>query len=246
MNMKKYLSWLPNAITLTNLLCGSIAIVMLLNEQYENAIILVFISLLADFLDGLIARGLNIQSVIGKDLDSLADLVTFGLLPAIVLYHLAEQQEHSVWNYLCFLVVLFSAIRLAKFNHDTRQSYYFRGLPTPANAIFVLSLLIFSTYESPEISEHSFWLKWNTVILSKIIYSTKTIRFLSIISSVLLITPINLISFKSPRYTFSAIKHQLILMAGIILLTILFGKFVLFWAILWYILWSVIWYYFIL
>lgn len=244
--MRRYLSWLPNAITLTNLLCGSISIVMLLNEQYENTIILVFIALLADFLDGLTARSLNAQSIIGKDLDSLADLVTFGLLPTVILYHLAEQQEHSMWNYLCFLVVLFSAIRLAKFNHDTRQSYYFRGLPTPANAIFVLSLLIFSTYENPEISEHSFWLKWNAVFLSKIIYSTKAIRFLSVVSSILLILPVNLISFKSPKYTFSTIKHQLILIAGIIVLTILFGKFVLFWAIWWYILWSVIWYYFIL
>ncbi|GAB4200616.1 MAG: CDP-alcohol phosphatidyltransferase family protein [Bacteroidia bacterium] len=244
--MKRYLSWLPNVITLTNLLCGSIAIVMLLNEQYENTIILVFIALLADFLDGLTARSLNAQSVIGKDLDSLADLVTFGLLPSVILYHLAEQQEHSVWNYLCFSVVLFSAIRLAKFNHDTRQSYYFRGLPTPANAILILSLLIFSTYENPEISEHSFWLKWNAVFLSKIIYSVKAIRFLSVVSSILLILPVNLISFKSPKYTFSAIKHQLILIAGIILLTILFGKMTLFWAILWYLLWSVIWYYLIL
>lgn len=244
--MRRYLSWVPNTITLTNLLCGSIAIVLLLNEQYESTIVLVFISLLADFLDGLTARSLNVQSIIGKDLDSLADLVTFGLLPAIILYHLAEQQEHSVWNYLCFSVVLFSAIRLARFNNDTRQSYYFRGLPTPANAMFVLSLLIFSTYENPEISEHSFWLKWNAVFLSKIIYSAKAIRFLSLLSSVLLILPVNLISLKSPKYTFSAIKHQWILMAGIILLTVLFGKFVLFWAILWYLLWSVIWYYFIL
>ncbi|GIV30065.1 MAG: hypothetical protein KatS3mg028_1131 [Bacteroidia bacterium] len=100
--MRKYLSWLPNAITLINLLCGSIAIVLLLNEQYESTITLVFISLLADFLDGLTARSLNAQSIIGKDLDSLADLITFGLLPSVILYHLAEQQEHSAWNYICF------------------------------------------------------------------------------------------------------------------------------------------------
>lgn len=244
--MQKYLFWLPNAITLINLLCGSIAIVLLLNEYYENALLLFFISLLSDFLDGLIARSLRVQSIIGKDLDSLADLVTFGLLPSITLYHLAEQQEHSVWNYLCFSVVVFSAIRLAKFNHDIRQSYYFKGLPTPANAVLIISLLIFSIYENPEISEHSLWLKWNTIILSKIIYSTNAIRFFSIISSVLLIIPINLISFKSPKYTLSAIKHQLILITGIIVLTLLFGKMVLFWAILWYVTWSFAWFYLIL
>ncbi|MCX7728225.1 MAG: CDP-diacylglycerol--serine O-phosphatidyltransferase [Bacteroidia bacterium] len=244
--MYKYLWWLPNFITLINLLCGSIGIIELVNERYEHVIILVFISLFADFLDGLVARILKAQSAIGKDLDSLADLITFGLLPSIVLYHLAEQQEHSIWNFLCFSVVIFSAIRLAKFNHDTRQSYYFIGLPTPANALFILSLLIFVIHEHPEVSEHSVLLKWNAIILSKIIYSTNAIRILSVISSVLLIFPINLISFKFTKFTINAIKHQLILLIGVFVLLILFGKMAIFWTVLWYVVWSVLWYYFIL
>lgn len=245
MVMRKFISWLPNAITLVNLFCGSIAIVALLEENYSKVLILISISLIADFLDGLVARSLKAQSLIGKDLDSLADLVTFGLLPSIILYHLAEQQEHSSWNYLCFLVVIFSAIRLARFNHDTRQSYYFIGLPTPANALFILSLLIFLIYENPEISEHSAVLKWNAVFFSKIIYSTKSIRIWAIFSALLLVLPINLISLKFTKITLKETKHQWILFMGILLILLLFGKFGLFWIMLWYLLWSLIWYYII-
>jgi len=244
--MKKLVSWIPNAITLINLLCGSIAIYQLLNEHYSNVVILVGIALMADFLDGLIARSLNAKSLIGKDLDSLADLVTFGLLPSFILFHLAEMQEHSNWNYLCFSVVLFSAIRLARFNHDIRQSYYFIGLPTPANAMIILSLLLFIIYENPDVSEHSILLKWNAILFSKIIYSTKALRTLSMILSILLIFPINLISFKFPKFTFQETKHQWILLTGVIIIFALFGKMGLFWAMMWYILWSLIWYYIIL
>lgn len=243
--MRKIISWIPNTITLINLLCGSIAIYQLLNEHYSNVIILVSIALIADFLDGLVARSLNVKSLIGKDLDSLADLVTFGLLPAFILFHLAEMQEHSNWNYLCFSVVLFSAIRLARFNHDTRQSYYFIGLPTPANAMIILSLLLFIINENPVLSEHSTLLKWNAIIFSKIIYSTKALRSISIISSVLLIFPVNLISFKFPKFTLQETKHQWILLIGVILIFALFGNMGLFWAMVWYLIWSVIWYYLI-
>lgn len=244
--MRRYLNWLPNFITLLNLFFGSIAIVELLKEQYQNVILFVLISLVADFLDGLVARSLKAQSLIGKDLDSLADLVTFGLLPSMILFHLAEQQEHSLWNYLCFAVLISSALRLARFNHDTRQSYYFIGLPTPANAMMILSLLIFIINENPESSEHHTLLKWNSIFFSKIIYSNFNIRLLSIISAILLILPINLISLKFPKFTFQETKHQWILLSGIILLWILFGPMFLFWAIMWYLLWSVIWYYIIL
>lgn len=218
----------------------------LFNEQYFSVIVLVTISLIADFLDGFVARLLKAQSLIGKDLDSLADLVTFGLLPSLILFHLAEIQEHSVWNYLCFSVVVFSAIRLAKFNHDARQSYYFIGLPTPANALLILSLLMFLLYEKPEISEHSALLKWNAVFFSKIIYSGVAVRSISIISSILLVSPLKLISFKFPKFTFQDTKHQWILLMGILVLLAIFGNMAFFWAILWYVLWSVIWYYFIL
>lgn len=244
--MHRYLSWLPNFITLINLLCGSIAIAELLKENYTVVVGLVWIALVADFMDGLLARSLRSISLIGKDLDSLADLVTFGLLPSFILFHLAELQEHSIWNYVCFSVVIFSALRLARFNHDVRQSYYFIGFPTPANAMLILSLLIFMIYENPQLSEHSVLLRWNAVFLSKLIYSTKAIRIFSVISSLSLILPVNLISLKFPKFSLKEMVHQWILIIGIITLFLMLGKMALFWAIVWYFLWSIMWYYFIL
>lgn len=244
--MRKIIQWIPNTITLINLLCGSIAIIYLFKEEYNVVILLTIISLIADFLDGLVARSLKAQSLIGKDLDSLADIVSFGLLPSMVLYHLTELQIHSLWNYLCFSVLIFSAIRLAKFNHDTRQSYYFIGLPTPANAIMILSLLIFILNEKPEISEHSNILKWNAIFFSHIIYSEKILRILALISSILLIFPINLIALKFNQLTLKNIRPQLIFLLGSILIFISLGPMALFWIMIWYILWSIIWYYIIL
>ncbi|GIV28217.1 MAG: CDP-diacylglycerol--serine O-phosphatidyltransferase [Bacteroidia bacterium] len=244
--MRRYFSWLPNFITLINLFSGSCAIVELFNERYNNVILFVIISLIADFLDGLIARALKAQSIIGKDLDSLADLISFGLLPSFILYHLAEQQEYSLWNYLCFSVVIFSALRLARFNHDTRQTYHFVGLPTPANALLTSSLLLFLIFEQPEISEHNIFLKWNSIIFSNIIYSTKMLRVWALLSSLFLILPVNLLSLKAPKYKISEIKHQLIFITGSILIFILFGHMSVFWIMIWYLIWSIIWYYIIL
>ncbi len=244
--MRRIISWIPNSITLLNLLCGSLAITALLKEQYQWVIQFVFIALIADFLDGLLARLLKVQSLFGKDLDSLADLVTFGLLPSIILYHLAELQESSLWNYLCFSVVIFSAIRLAKFNQDVKQSYHFIGLPTPANTMFILSLLIFMMNENPQISEHSILLKLNAIFFLKIIYSAETLRILSLVFSLLMVLPVNLISLKFPKFNLSETKHQWILLVGVIVLVILLGKMSLFWIMLWYLVWSIIWYYIII
>lgn len=243
--MRKYFSWIPNALTLTNLLCGSIAITELLNERYASVLGLVVMALLADFLDGFVARRLKVQSMIGKDLDSLADLVSFGLLPSLILFHLAEQMAHSVWNYLCFSGVIFSAIRLARFNHDMRQSYYFIGLPTPANALLILSLLVFILYENPERSAHSALLKWNAVFFYNIIYSAKALRTMAIVSSFLLVFPVYFISLKVTKWTLKETLHQQILLIGILLIMALFGIMGLFWAMIWYLVWSVLWYYFI-
>ncbi len=243
--MRRIILWIPNIITLVNLLCGSIAIDALFKEKYTIVLILVAIGLVTDFADGFVARVMNAPSSIGKDLDSLADLVTFGLLPSMILFHLAEQQEHSTWNYLCFSVGICSAVRLAKFNHDARQSYHFIGLPTPANAMMILSLLLFVVNEDPEISQHSEVLKWNVVFFSRIIYSVTYLRAFAILSSVLLVLPVRLIAFKFSKFTWDETKHQWILLAGIVFISVIFGSMALFWMMLWYLLWSIIWYYFI-
>ncbi len=135
---------LPNSITCANLLCGCIGIVQALQGQVYTACLLVGLAVVFDFLDGFAARLLHAASPIGKDLDSLADVVTFGVLPSVIVYGLMEKSlpegENGWVAYVAFLIAVFSALRLAKFNNDPRQSEAFIGLPTPANAILVCSL----------------------------------------------------------------------------------------------------------
>lgn len=141
---------LPNLLTLLNLACGTVAIVLTLEGQWSWAVYLVLAAALFDFLDGLAARLLKAYSETGKQLDSLADMVTFGVLPGIFIYTIFKalflvQAEESVarhptlqWIILgtILLIPAFSAIRLARFNLRKEDTYFFQGLPTPAHALF--------------------------------------------------------------------------------------------------------------
>ena len=149
---------LPNAITCANLFSGCIGIVLAFKGELIAAAYAIFLSAIFDFFDGLASRVLKSFSGIGKDLDSLADMVSFGVLPAVIMYEIFLQahQINNISNYLnfiAFLIPVFSALRLAKFNVDTRQSENFIGLPTPANAILIASfpiiLLHNNTYYTP-------------------------------------------------------------------------------------------------
>ena len=135
--MKKHI---PNLLTCGNLLAGSLAVVFTLyHHRADVAMALIVLAAIFDFFDGLVARALGVSSPIGKDLDSLADVVSFGLAPAtLVWYTLQGLGITSVWSYGVFLLVAFAALRLAKFNNDTRQSTSFLGLPVPSNALFFL------------------------------------------------------------------------------------------------------------
>lgn len=135
--MKKHI---PNLLTCRNLLAGSLAVVFTLyHHRPDIAMALIVLAAVFDFFDGLVARALGVSSPIGKDLDSLADVVSFGLAPAtLVWYTLQGLGITSVWSYGVFLLVAFAALRLAKFNNDTRQSTSFLGLPVPSNALFFL------------------------------------------------------------------------------------------------------------
>jgi len=124
---------LPNALTCCNLLCGILGIVFI---QQIDPIWFLGIACVFDFLDGFVARLLKVTSPIGKELDSLADMVTFGVLPSIYWYYLITQPS---FNYVALLIGVFSAIRLAKFNIDVRQVEGFIGVPTPANALFLVT-----------------------------------------------------------------------------------------------------------
>lgn len=154
--MKK---WVPNIITLLNLLCGCIAAIYAFNDQLVLAGIFVGAGIFFDFFDGLAARLLKVSSDLGTQLDSLADMVTSGLVPGIVMYQMlsdaigndiiaynkaefgSSDLYHIPWiSILGFLITLGSCYRLAKFNIDTRQTDSFIGVPTPANAILIISL----------------------------------------------------------------------------------------------------------
>lgn len=133
---------IPNAITCANLFSGCIGIVHAFNGNLELAAYFVLLSGIFDFFDGFAARLLNVKSVIGKELDSLADVVSFGFLPGVVMFQLLSQSNPSspYLPYAGFIISIFSALRLAKFNVDTRQTEDFIGLNTPMNTLFIVSL----------------------------------------------------------------------------------------------------------
>ena len=148
--MKIPLFTIPNLLTLSNLLCGAFAAVAVL--EYRNlslALMLIVAAAVFDFFDGFVARLLHSSSPIGAELDSLADNISFGLVPAAVAYVVFDEAELPMWftpwmRYvgiaLCFSISAFSALRLAKFNIDDTQHTEFEGLPTPANSLFFLAL----------------------------------------------------------------------------------------------------------
>ena len=144
--MKKHL---PNLLTSANLFAGCIGIVQAFEGNLRYAVYWGALALVLDFLDGMTARLLKAQSELGKQLDSLADLLSFGMLPASILFMLLTNVENNLWAYGAFIYAVFAAWRLAKFNIDTRQTQYFIGLPTPASALTVFSIpLLLAQYPS--------------------------------------------------------------------------------------------------
>lgn len=156
---------IPNLITLLNLISGFMGLIFLLKGQFYIAIYLVFLAGLFDFLDGLAARSLNAYSDIGKSLDSLADIVSFGVLPGLIVFYslVGNPFPIKILNealpYIAFFIPAFSAVRLAVFNNDPGQKNSFRGLPTPANAFLLVSAsFIYSQLTTISIIHTSFFL----------------------------------------------------------------------------------------
>lgn len=145
--MKKHI---PNSITCCNLISGSIATGFAFAGNIKVALLLIIIGAVFDFFDGMFARLLNVSSPIGKELDSLADVITFGLAPSTIIFSQLHVMSYPTFleplrdylPYAAFIMAAFSALRLAKFNLDERQALGFIGLPTPANALFWGSLLV--------------------------------------------------------------------------------------------------------
>jgi CDP-diacylglycerol--serine O-phosphatidyltransferase len=134
---------IPNFLTCCNLLCGCLGIYFVFADDFILATYLIWTALVLDFLDGFAARMLKVSSPIGKELDSLADMVTFGVLPSFMMFYLLSDsmEVRGFVPFLAFTVAVFSALRLANFNVDERQHENFIGLPTPANALFLSSLV---------------------------------------------------------------------------------------------------------
>ena len=183
MNIKKNI---PNFITLLNLFSGCLSIVAAFENNLVWAAYFIGIAAILDFLDGTFARILKAKSETGKQLDSLADIVSFGVAPAIILFQLISHSPDlpvlEIFNinllpFIAFFIPVFSALRLAKFNIDTRQTESFIGLPTPANAIFIASLPLILIQQFPDYQwvfdtiKSSWFLMALTIILSSLLIS---------------------------------------------------------------------------
>ncbi|GGH37604.1 phosphatidylserine synthase [Dyadobacter endophyticus] len=201
---------IPNALTCGNLLCGCIGVVEAFHNNLILSCLLIGVALIFDFLDGFIARLLKVTSPIGRDLDSLADMVTFGLLPAIILYQLLMQSIPDllgIWKaYPAFIIAIFSAIRLAKFNNDPRQSDSFIGVPTPANAMLIASLPLIVHTES------AFW--------KDIIINTNNLLILSAVMSYALVMELPLIALKFKQFGWKGNESRFILIGITVLLLV--------------------------
>lgn len=228
---------IPNFITILNLLSGFFGIYILLSLQFQNkneyditrytiALACIVIASIFDLLDGLFARLLNAQSKIGKDLDSLADLVSFGVLPSLLLIysynaiHFQSIQPFSIiyfGQFIPFLIPVGAALRLAKFNHDEHQKTNFRGLPTPAVGLLTAAT-VFYIYQIQLISIHDLNYEKNPVLFFYKVYTHPFfIPLFSLVLFIMMLSNISLFSFKIKNFTFKKyLFHILFLFTSII------------------------------
>jgi len=224
--MRKHI---PNIITLLNLFCGCCAVACIFYGQFPQAFLFVFIGGLADYSDGMVARWLKVNSPFGKELDSLADMVTFGVVPGAIVYMLLViSLEDAILGYPkslsflgtkglkmlalpAFIISTFSALRLAKFNLDVRQSEDFIGLNTPACTAFVIGLML--TFH------------FNYYGLRPYVGNLFFLFALIPILSYLLISEIPMISFKFKKFKWKGNERQFILILLSILFVIIFQGF---------------------
>lgn len=231
----KVIKHLPNAITLLNLVAGCLSIVSAFEGNLLMAGILIIIAAVFDFFDGFTARMIGAYSLLGKELDSLSDVVSFGVAPSMILFHLLkkslgiEGSEGLMTGHFLlaipFLMAAFSSLRLGIFNLDERQTSSFIGLPTPANAMFTVGLVL---------GLHSSW----SNIFEFFTSSPTLIIVMIVIQSALLVCELPMFSLKLKTLKFSVAYKQISFIAGALVLIILFRTASLALIILWYILLS--------
>lgn len=200
---------------------------MVFLSELSYATYLIWAAAIFDFLDGFLARILNAFSAIGKELDSLADMVTFGVLPSMILFYLLSQSSSNIYlPFISFLIAVFSALRLAKFNIDIRQVSTFIGLPTPANALFISSLPVI--------------IALNYMELNNFILNPYTLISITLIFSFLLVAELPLFSLKFKNFKWIGNEIRYLFLAISILLLIFFKIVAIPLVILLYILLSII------
>lgn len=232
----------PNVITLLNLFSGLVALVYAFDTNFQMAFLWVCIGIFFDFWDGFFARVLNVKSDLGLQLDSLADMVTSGVVPGLIMFQMlagiADNQEESnlafenfylgILPYVGFIITLASCYRLAKFNIDTRQTDSFIGLPTPANALFIMSLPVILSHNDGD--SFVFESLSNPFVLVGI----------TLLSAFMLNTEIPLFSLKIKYFNWETNKIQFIFLIVSIILLFLFQYAAIPIVILFYVLLSAI------
>jgi CDP-diacylglycerol---serine O-phosphatidyltransferase len=202
MNIKNHI---PNFLTCSNLVCGCFGVVFCLEGRAIPAAYFVWASAFFDFFDGFAARQLKVNSPIGKELDSLADVISFGLLPALVMYKMIGQSTTHLWlPYLGFMIAVFSALRLAIFNVDETQRESFKGLNTPANTLFITSLPLLSDRVGD-------WL-----------YQDWLLAIITIVFSLLMVSPIQFFAFKFKNFSWNDNKAKFTFVGISVLLLAIF------------------------
>lgn len=222
---------IPNTVTCCNLFCGCIAAYMAFQADYEKAILFIILGAVFDFFDGMLARLFKVSGPLGKELDSLADDITFGLAPSAIVFTLFKEVHYPEFlqplaeyvPYTAFLIAAFSALRLGKFNIDPRQSTSFIGLPTPANALFWGSLVV---------GAHEF--------LVSEFFNAVYLFLLVCLMSYLLVAEIPMFSLKFKSLSWSANKVSYLFLLVCIPLLVIFQISGFAAIILWYIFLSVV------
>lgn len=209
MNIK---AQIPNTITLLNLFCGCIALVFTFHRNFEMAFAFVCLGIFLDFFDGFFARLFKVSSPLGLQLDSLADMITSGIVPGAVMYQLMLTNETTealsytqIFPYLGFIIALGSCYRLANFNIDTRQTDSFIGLPTPANALFILSL--------PLVLQNT-----DSLFVIEALTNQWVLLIIALFSAYILNAEIPLFSLKIKKFSFADNKIQIIFLILALLL----------------------------
>ncbi|MCX8531664.1 CDP-alcohol phosphatidyltransferase family protein [Chryseobacterium luquanense] len=211
---------LANAITLGNLFSGCVGALHLILGDHQTTAICIILSLVLDFFDGFVARALKANSNLGTQLDSLADMVSFGVIPGLAMFKMLEPFGNEVLGlqlpfaikYFGFLITLFSCLRLAIFNLDEDQKYYFKGLNTPSNTILIFGIYLLTTPYFP--FENYAFDKNSTSVLILLVTT--------ILSSWLLISPIKMIAMKFKSMKLQDNYPKLALLIGAILILIIF------------------------